>query len=163
MMAHRGGGSDEQGAGPDEVDPKAPPRPPQLESHELPTSVDAALGEASTHAVRVELDAEQRTRVAEAQVTRLETAADQARDDRDLRKSMAPAIRTATFIQVGVADLVFVIYGFWNGWHIPGGAIQAWLAATVVQVIAMALVIIRSLFPDRTRKLRPGEDETSEQ
>lgn len=32
-------------------------------------------------------------------------------------------------------------------WQVPTAAIQAWLAATVVQVIGIVLVITRSLFP----------------
>ena len=55
-------------------------------------------------------------------------------------------------IQVLIADVAFYWYGFEhviNGrrWQIPAGAIQVWLAATVVQVIGIVLVIARSLFP----------------
>lgn len=135
----------------------APPSEPQEpdrgedETQALPASVDQALAEASGPMVRVPLDAEQRQRVAEAQVSQLETAASQAADDRALRKRIAGTATKAAFIQVGIADIVFVIYGFWNGWDIPGGTMNAWLGATVVQVIAVALVVARSLFPSRDR------------
>jgi hypothetical protein len=49
--------------------------------------------------------------------------------------------------QVVIADIAFLTYGFWNGWEIPGSTISAWLGAVVVQVIAVGLVIARSLFP----------------
>jgi hypothetical protein len=51
-------------------------------------------------------------------------------------------------IQLGIADWVFIKYAGEKGWgNLPTGAIQAWLAATVVQVIAVVLVIARSVFP----------------
>ena len=50
-----------------------------------------------------------------------------------------------------IADVAFLIYGFWNGWDIPGSTISAWLGAVVVQVIAVGLVIARSLFPPDKR------------
>jgi hypothetical protein len=51
-------------------------------------------------------------------------------------------------IQVGIADYVFIRYAQTRNWgDVPTGAIQAWLAATVVQVIAVVLVVARSVFP----------------
>ncbi len=52
-------------------------------------------------------------------------------------------------VQVITANVVFILYADHNGWQIPAGAIQAWLVATVVQVIAVVLVITRSLYPPR--------------
>jgi hypothetical protein len=59
---------------------------------------------------------------------------------------------TAMVLQIAIADVAFYIYGsehVVNGhiWQIPVGAIQVWLAATVVQVIGVVLVIAKSLFP----------------
>lgn len=51
--------------------------------------------------------------------------------------------------QVYCADWVFIQYGKGNHWHIPVAAIQAWLAATVVEVIGVVIVITRYLFPAR--------------
>ena len=70
-----------------------------------------------------------------------------AEDDRKLRKGVAVSAFVAAAVQVIVADAVFVWYGHRSGWHIPGYAISAWLTATVVQVIAVAVVIAQSLFP----------------
>jgi hypothetical protein len=52
--------------------------------------------------------------------------------------------------QLVVADGVFIAYA-WAGsdWHIESGVIQAWLAATVVQVMGVVLVVVRYLFPQR--------------
>ena len=47
------------------------------------------------------------------------------------------------------ADVIFAVYGSLNDWHIPAGAIDAWLGAAVVQVIAVAVIVVRSLFPRR--------------
>ena len=50
------------------------------------------------------------------------------------------------------ADLVFIKYAHEKGWgDLPVGAIQAWLAATVVQVVGVVLVIARSVFPQDGR------------
>ena len=56
------------------------------------------------------------------------------------------------FAQVLTANIVFIKYAHNVGWgHIPTGAIQAWLAATVVQVVGVVLVIARSVFPQDGR------------
>lgn len=52
-----------------------------------------------------------------------------------------------TVLQVGVADYVFIKYALKFHWKVPQGAMQAWLAATVIQVVGIVLVITRSLFP----------------
>lgn len=52
--------------------------------------------------------------------------------------------------QVVAADTAFFLYGVLNGWRIPSAAIDAWLAAAVIQVIGVVLVITRYLFPTAT-------------
>jgi hypothetical protein len=89
----------------------------------------------------------QSQRLHEAAVQERETHARQAEENRNLRKRIADHVSLAVAIQVGIADIAFLIYGFWNGWDIPGGTIVAWLSATVVQVIAVGLVVTKSLFP----------------
>ncbi|HSZ13742.1 MAG TPA: hypothetical protein VK790_06880 [Solirubrobacteraceae bacterium] len=86
-------------------------------------------------------------RLHEAAVQERETQAKQAEENRKLRKRIADQVSIAVAIQVGIADVAFLIYGFWNGWEVPGGTIVAWLSSTVVQVIAVGLVVTRSLFP----------------
>ena len=86
-------------------------------------------------------------RLHEAAVQERETHAKQLEDNRKLRKRIADHVSLAVAIQVGIADVAFLIYGFWNGWDIPGSTIIAWLSSTVVQVIAVGLVVTKSLFP----------------
>jgi hypothetical protein len=65
-----------------------------------------------------------------------------------LRRWIAIVAGTAALGQVVCADLVFIRYASHGmHWRVPAGAIEAWLAATVVQVIGIVLVITRSLFP----------------
>lgn len=45
-------------------------------------------------------------------------------------------------------DTAFFFYGFNNDWRVPAAAMDAWLAAAVIQVIGVVLVITRYLFPD---------------
>jgi hypothetical protein len=89
----------------------------------------------------------QTQRFHEAAVRERETRAEQAEENRKLRKQIANHVSIAVAAQVGVADAAFLIYGFWNGWQIPGDTMIAWLSATVVQVIGVGLVVTRSLFP----------------
>jgi hypothetical protein len=92
-------------------------------------------------------------RLHEAAVQERETHAKQLEENRKLRKRIADHVSLAVAIQVGIADVAFLIYGFWNGWDIPGNTIIAWLSSTVVQVIAVGLVVTKSLFPP------PGPDD----
>jgi hypothetical protein len=64
-----------------------------------------------------------------------------------MRKAIAERVIKAITYQVGIADFAFLLYGFWNGWNIAPGTVEAWLGAAVGQVIAVGFVIARSLFP----------------
>jgi hypothetical protein len=64
-----------------------------------------------------------------------------------MREKIAEWVSWAIGAQVMLADVVCLVYGFGNDWHIPPETIVAWLSATVVQVIAVGLVITKSLFP----------------
>ena len=77
----------------------------------------------------------------------------QRREEHELRKTVAKWVYLATAAQVAIADAVFLVYA-WVGrdWDVPAQAISAWLGATVVQVIAVLLVITRYLFPARRGK-----------
>jgi hypothetical protein len=98
------------------------------------------------------LNAEHQKRMNEATVRERETIAEQAADNRQLRKTIAHHVGWAIAIQIGIADAVFLTYGLWNGWNVPGSTIVAWLSATVVQVIAVGLVVTKSLFPPGSPK-----------
>lgn len=93
-----------------------------------------------------DLSDDHKHRYHEAVISHWETRARQAEDNRELRERIADRVSWAAGVQVGIADMAFLIYGFGNDWHIPGSAMSAWLAAAVIQVIAVALVIVKSLF-----------------
>jgi hypothetical protein len=86
-------------------------------------------------------------RLHEATVRERETRAAQADDNRKLRRRVADHVSLAIAVQVGLADAAFLTYGFWNHWRVPGSTVIAWLSATVIQVIAVGLVVTKSLFP----------------
>ena len=55
-------------------------------------------------------------------------------------------------LQVLVANGIFGWYGVAADWDVPSSAIGAWLGTTVVEVVAVVLVIVNDLFPDEGRK-----------
>jgi hypothetical protein len=64
-------------------------------------------------------------------------------------------------LQILIADIAFYWYRYEHiehgrHWQIPVGAIQVWLAATVVQVIGVVLVIASSLFPPEPKRSSAG-------
>jgi hypothetical protein len=104
-----------------------------------------------------DLDEDHRQRYNEAAVRKLEVYTAQASDDRQLRKRIAGRVFWAITAQVAIADIAFFLYGCTKHWNIPGSTMNAWLAATVVQVIAVGLVITRSLFPFTKTALQEPE------
>lgn len=68
-------------------------------------------------------------------------------NDLDLKRKVGNWILILMLVQVGVADVVFVVYGICNGFHIPAAAITGWLGATVIEVISVVVIITQYLFP----------------
>jgi hypothetical protein len=70
--------------------------------------------------------------------------------DIKLKKKYANWLLWLVTIQLVVADGVFIAYA-WAGesWHLQASVIQVWLVATLVELIGVALVITRYLFPRR--------------
>lgn len=62
------------------------------------------------------------------------------------RRVYAYGLLGVAAVQLAVADAAFLIYGFYNDWRIPVAAVDAWLGATIVQVIGALMVIARALF-----------------
>jgi hypothetical protein len=127
-----------------------------------PAEPDAAQQRRVTEAAIGEYEA--KTRLADAEATQAvaeaskaqagveaaKVAAGQAADDRILRKAIVNKVFAAALVQVVVADGVFVGYACAHGWgKIEATTMNAWLGATVIQVVAVALVIARSLFPPK--------------
>lgn len=102
------------------------------------------------HANPQPMSQEHRERFNEAAVQEAEAQAGLASDNRRMRGEIAERVSYAVGAQVAVADVVFLIYGFGNDWHIPSQTIVAWLTATVAEVIAVGLVITKSLFPEKS-------------
>lgn len=53
-------------------------------------------------------------------------------------------------IQLAIADIVFILY-FIVGvhWDLPEGVIYVWLVTTLVELVGVATVVTRYLFPRR--------------
>ncbi len=77
-----------------------------------------------------------------------------------LKKTYATWLLRLVTVQLIVADAVFITYA-WAGehWRLDTSVIQVWLVATLVELIGVALVVTRNLFPRRDRK--PSEDPTA--
>jgi hypothetical protein len=70
--------------------------------------------------------------------------------DIQLKKTYAKWLLILVAAQMIVADAVFVAYAWaGNDWHLEASVIQVWLGATLVELIGVALVITRYLFPRR--------------
>jgi hypothetical protein len=72
--------------------------------------------------------------------------------DITLKKTYAKWLLWLVSAQLLVADAVFVAYA-WAGerWELEAAVIQVWLIATLVELIGVALVVTRYLFPRRDR------------
>jgi hypothetical protein len=73
----------------------------------------------------------------------------------DARRDYAVWAKWAAAVQLAVADIGFMFYGFFNRWHIPSVAIEYWLAATIVEVIGVVVLIVKAIFSE----LPPGAAE----
>jgi hypothetical protein len=73
--------------------------------------------------------------------------------DIKLKKKYANWLLWLITIQLVVADAVFVVYAReGKNWQLEPSVIQVWLIATLVELIGVALVITRYLFPRRDRQ-----------
>jgi hypothetical protein len=87
---------------------------------------------------------------AEAHLLRERVATEQ--ENRRLRFGIAIAALVLMGLQVLAANGVFVWFGTAAGWAIPSSAISAWLGTTVVEVVAVVLVVVNYLFPGGGRE-----------
>jgi len=67
-----------------------------------------------------------------------------------LKKTYAKWLLRAMAAQIFIADLIFVVYA-WAGvhWKVEPSVMQAWLGATVIQIVSVVVVVTRYLFPNR--------------
>lgn len=72
--------------------------------------------------------------------------------DIQLKKTYAKWLLGLVAGQLFVADVVFITYA-WAGkhWELDASVIEVWLVSTLVELIGVALVITRYLFPRRDR------------
>jgi hypothetical protein len=94
-----------------------------------------------------------------AQVAKLEAEAEMAGEivvteqaNRRLRNVIAVAALILMALQVLAANGIFAWYGVAAGWAVPSSAVTAWMGTTVVEVVAVVLVIVNYLFPGERRK-----------
>jgi hypothetical protein len=94
-----------------------------------------------------------------ARVAKLEAEADMAgervateQENRRLRFGIAIGALVLMAVQVLVANGIFGWYGVAAGWDVPSSSVTAWLGTTVVEVVAVVLVIVNYLFPNARRE-----------
>jgi hypothetical protein len=71
------------------------------------------------------------------------------------RKRIADWAIGGMVAQIVIANVVFIVYALTKGASLPVGALQAWLASTVIQVVGVVIIITQYLFP------APGRDASS--
>ena len=72
--------------------------------------------------------------------------------DIQLKKTYAKWLLRLVAAQLLIADVVFIAYAWaGNNWDLDASVIQVWLGSTLVELIGVALVITRYLFPRRDR------------
>lgn len=94
-----------------------------------------------------------------AEVAKLEAEVEQLREElasdvqnRKLRYPIAIAALILMVVQVLVSNAIFGWYGDSNAWNISAAAISAWMGSSVVEVVAVALIVMNYLFPAERRK-----------
>lgn len=70
--------------------------------------------------------------------------------DLELKKRYGNRLLRLVTIQLAIADIVFILY-FIVGvhWDLPEGVIYVWLVTTLVELVGVATVVTRYLFPRR--------------
>jgi membrane protein implicated in regulation of membrane protease activity len=74
------------------------------------------------------------------------------KENRKLRFGIAIAALVLMALQVLAANGIFAWYGIAADWAVPSSTVTAWLGTTVVEVVAVVLVIVNYLFPGERRK-----------
>ena len=88
----------------------------------------------------------------EAEVDLLGERVATEKENRKLRFGIAIAALILMALQVLAANGIFAWYGIAADWAVPSSAVTAWLGTTVVEVVAVVLVIVNYLFPGERRK-----------
>lgn len=67
----------------------------------------------------------------------------------DLRSGYGWGLLVLMYLQVALANGIFIYYARARQWDVPSSVMQVWLGATVVQVIGIATIVVRHLFPSK--------------
>jgi uncharacterized membrane protein YdbT with pleckstrin-like domain len=93
-------------------------------------------------------------RAERAQAAKLETEVEALREDlasevqnRKLRYPIAVGALVVMVLQVAASNAIFGWYGDANAWDVSAAAVSAWMGTTVVEVVAVVLVVMNYLFP----------------
>jgi len=71
--------------------------------------------------------------------------------DIKLKRRYANGLLTLLAAQIVIANVLVYLYaGIGRSWDVPTGVMQAWLAATVIELIGVVAVVTRYLFPRRS-------------
>lgn len=78
--------------------------------------------------------------------------------DLELKKRYGNRLLRLVTVQLAIADVVFVLY-FIIGvhWKLPEGVIYVWLVTTLVELVGVATVVTRYLFPRRDSVVAPSD------
>jgi hypothetical protein len=94
-------------------------------------------------------------RLESAELAKLEIKVDALREalasevqNRQLRYPIAIGALGVMVLQVVVSNAIFGWYGDTNAWDVSAAAISAWMGTTVVEVVAVVLVVMNYLFPN---------------
>jgi predicted Kef-type K+ transport protein len=88
----------------------------------------------------------------EAEVASLHERLASDAQSRRLRYPIAIGALLVMVLQVVVSNAIFGWYGDANSWEISAAAISAWMGTTVVEVVAVVLVVMNYLFPGERGK-----------
>lgn len=119
-----------------------------METMTRPQALNEAAQEKSESVLRIE-----RAEAAklEAEVETLREHLVSETQNRSLRYPIAIGALLVMVLQVVVSNAIFGWYGDTNAWDISAAAISAWMGTTVVEVVAVVLVVMNYLFPGERR------------
>lgn len=105
----------------------------------------------STHAVRVTEDSipEQSLKETTKDLDKLRLADHEL--DHNLKKCLGFGAVIVLGLQMTITNVACVVYGWaivHRGESIPDAALVAWMSSTIVEIVALALVVTKYLFPE---------------
>ncbi|WP_284850256.1 hypothetical protein [Corynebacterium rhinophilum] len=76
----------------------------------------------------------------------------------DLRRKIAGHSTWAVAIQMVLTNLIFIIYMFAVSFRPESEVMIAWMSSTVVQIVGIALVVAKGIFPQRSGSRMQDEE-----